>query len=156
MLPSSLDEYEFPERPGLGAGRGRGGRRMTVAPRSEQPRAGRGGFVRLDRYRLLQAALFSLRAGPALILLLLIVAVSLTTPIFFTSRNIGNVFSQTSVIAVLALGQLLVIVTRGIDLSVGSTIALSGVVGAVVFEHTQLERARDRRDPRHRRSRSGS
>ena len=40
---------------------------------------------------------------------------------FLTSRNIGNVFSQTSVIAVLALGQLLVIVTRGIDLSVGST-----------------------------------
>ena len=55
---------------------------------------------------------------------------SLTTPIFLTSRNVGNVFSQTSVIAVLALGQLLVIVTRGIDLSVGSTIALSGVVGA--------------------------
>jgi ribose transport system permease protein len=92
--------------------------------------------VRLDRYRLLQASLYSLRAGPALILLLLIIAVSLTTPIFLTSRNVGNVFSQTSVIAVLALGQLLVIVSRGIDLSVGSTIALSGVVGAVVFEHT--------------------
>jgi ribose transport system permease protein len=109
---------------------------MTVAPRSEQPRAGRGAVLRLDRYRLLQAALFSLRAGPALILLLLIIVVSLTTPIFFTSRNIGNVFSQTSVIAVVALGQLLVIVTRGIDLSVGSTIALSGVTGAVVYEHT--------------------
>jgi ribose transport system permease protein len=109
---------------------------MTVAPRTEQPRAGRSGILRFDQYRLLQAALFSLRAGPALILLLLIVAVSLTTPIFFTSRNIGNVFSQTSVIAVIALGQLLVIVTRGIDLSVGSTIALSGVTGAVVFEHT--------------------
>jgi ribose transport system permease protein len=110
---------------------------MTVAPRSEQPRAGRAGILRVDRYRLLQGALFSLRAGPALILLLLIVVVSLTTPIFFTSRNIGNVFSQTSVIAVVALGQLLVIVTRGIDLSVGSTIALSGVTGAVVFQHTQ-------------------
>lgn len=110
---------------------------MTVAPRSEQPRAGRAGVLRVDRYRLLQGALFSLRAGPALILLLLIVVVSLTTPIFFTSRNIGNVFSQTSVIAVVALGQLLVIVTRGIDLSVGSTIALSGVTGAVVFQHTQ-------------------
>jgi ribose transport system permease protein len=94
------------------------------------------GLLRLDRYRLLQVSLFGLRAGPALILLLLIVIVSLTTPVFFTSRNIGNVFSQTSVIAVVALGQLLVIVTRGIDLSVGSTIALSGVVGAVVFEHT--------------------
>jgi ribose transport system permease protein len=110
---------------------------MTVAPRSEQQRTGRRELLRLDRYRALQAALLSLRAGPALILLLLIVAVSLTTPIFLTSRNIGNVFSQTSVIAVVALGQLLVIVTRGIDLSVGSTIALSGVVGAVVFQHTE-------------------
>jgi ribose transport system permease protein len=87
------------------------------------------------RYRLLQAALVSLRGGPALILLVLVVVVSLTTPVFFTSRNIGNVFSQTAVIAVLALGQLLVIVTRGIDLSVGSTVALSGVVGAIVFLH---------------------
>ena len=87
------------------------------------------------RYGLLQVALLGLRAGPALILLLLVVVVSLTTPVFFTSRNIGNVFSQTAVIAVLALGQLLVIVSRGIDLSVGSTVALSGVVGAIVFLH---------------------
>jgi ribose transport system permease protein len=90
----------------------------------------------VDRgYRALQAALLGLRAGPALILLFLVVIVSLTTPYFFTSRNIGNVFSQTAVIAVLALGQLLVIVSRGIDLSVGSTVALSGVVGAIVFMH---------------------
>jgi ribose transport system permease protein len=88
-------------------------------------------------YRLLQATLLGLRGGPALILLLLVVVVSLTTPVFFTSRNIGNVFSQTAVIAVLALGQLLVIVSRGIDLSVGSTVALSGVVGAIVFLHVQ-------------------
>jgi ribose transport system permease protein len=39
------------------------------------------------------------------------------------------------VIAVLALGQLLVIVSRGIDLSVGATVALSGVVGAIVYLH---------------------
>ena len=71
------------------------------------------------RYRLLQAALWLLRLGPALILLVLVIVVSLTTPIFFTSRNIGNVLSQTAVIAVLGLGQLLVIVSRGIDLSVG-------------------------------------
>ena len=79
---------------------GRGGRRMTVT---------HGGAARtsrsavrpvVDRYRLLQAALRRLRAGPALILLLLVVVVSLTTPVFLTSRNIGNVFSQTSVIAV--------------------------------------------------------
>src|SRR5579885_670402 len=86
-------------------------------------------------YRVLQGALLALRGGPALILFFLIVVVSLTTPVFFTSRNIGNVLSQTAVIAVLALGQLVVIVSRGIDLSVGSTVALSGVVGAIVFLH---------------------
>jgi ribose transport system permease protein len=90
----------------------------------------------VDRYRMLQTSLLALRAGPALILLLLIVVVGLTTPVFLTSRNLGNVCSQTAVIAVLALGQLLVIITRGIDLSVGATVALSGVVGAIVFGHT--------------------
>jgi ribose transport system permease protein len=109
---------------------------MTVsAAKSEEPTMARG-VLRFDRYSLLQGGLLTLRAGPALILLVLIVVVSLTTPVFFTTRNIGNVFSQTSVIAVLALGQLLVIVTRGIDLSVGSTIALSGVLGAIVYGDT--------------------
>jgi ribose transport system permease protein len=110
---------------------------MTVSvSKSDRAASKRNELLRVDRYRLLQGALLALRAGPALILALLIIVISLTTPIFFTTRNIGNVFSQTSVIAVIALGQLLVIVTRGIDLSVGSTIALSGVTGAVVFEHT--------------------
>jgi ribose transport system permease protein len=89
----------------------------------------------VGRYQMLQGALIALQIGPALILLILVTVVSLTTPVFFTSRNLGNVLSQTAVIAVLALGQLLVIVSRGIDLSVGSTIALSGVVGAIVFQH---------------------
>jgi ribose transport system permease protein len=111
---------------------------MTVSfSKRERSGAGKSEFFMFDRYRLLQGALLTLRTGPALILLLLVIAVALTTPVFLTSRNIGNVFSQTSVIAVLALGQLLVIVTRGIDLSVGATVALSGVVGAIVYGHTQ-------------------
>ena len=137
MLPESLDEFEFPNGPAwAGVEISVGGTMTVTAANSERPKEGTGGLLRLDRYRLLQGALLSLRAGPALILLLLIVAVSVTTPVFMTSRNIGNVFSQTSVIAVLALGQLLVIVSRGIDLSVGSTIALSGVVGAIVWGDT--------------------
>jgi ribose transport system permease protein len=108
---------------------------MTMSAAKSEEQAVRG-LLRFDRYSLLRGGLLILRAGPALILLLLIVIVSLTTPVFFTTRNIGNVFSQTSVIAVLALGQLLVIVTRGIDLSVGSTVALSGVVGAIVYGDT--------------------
>jgi ribose transport system permease protein len=81
----------------------------------------------------LGVALFLLRAGPLLILVLLILVIAIVTPLFLTTRNIGNVLAQTAVIAVLSLGQLLVIVTRGIDLSVGSTLALATVTGALVF-----------------------
>jgi ribose transport system permease protein len=66
-------------------------------------------------------------------LLILVGILSLLSPVFATTQNLGNVLSQTAVIAVLAIGQLLVILTRGIDLSVGSTLALSAVVGAMTF-----------------------
>ena len=108
--------------------------RVGLQPDGEPGQAARR-TVRLDRFRALHVALWGLRAGPALILAALVVAVSVTTPLFLTSQNIGNVLAQTAVIAILALGQLLVILTRGIDLSVGSTLALSTVIGAVVFEH---------------------
>jgi ribose transport system permease protein len=85
------------------------------------------------RFRSLQLGLLALRAGPALILVILVLVVAATTPVFRTSENLGNLLSQTAVISILALGQLLVIVTRGIDLSVGSTIALSSVVGALLY-----------------------
>jgi ribose transport system permease protein len=77
--------------------------------------------------------LLLLRAGPLLILIALVIVISLVTPVFLTTRNIGNVLAQSAVISVLAMGQLLVIISRGIDLSVGSMVALSTVGGALVF-----------------------
>ena len=68
-------------------------------------------------------------------LLLLVVGLTILEPVFLTPRNIGNVLAQTAVICVLAMGQLLVIVTRGVDLSVGATVALASVVGALAFGH---------------------
>jgi ribose transport system permease protein len=87
----------------------------------------------IDRVQVLGAALWFLRAGPALILILLILVLSQLTPTFLSARNLGNVLGQSAVICVMAIGQLLVIVTRGIDLSVGSTLALATVVGALVY-----------------------
>jgi ribose transport system permease protein len=84
----------------------------------------------LDGTRL---ALAAIRIGPGLMLLAVVGVIAALSPVFLTTRNVGNVLSQSAVIAVLALAQLLVIVTRGIDLSVGSTLALSAVVGAMVF-----------------------
>ena len=83
--------------------------------------------------RWLAPGLMFLRIGPAIGLLLLIIVMSQLTPVFLTPRNIGNLLAQSAVICVLAMGQLLVIVTRGIDLSVGSTLALGTVVGALAF-----------------------
>ena len=71
-----------------------------------------------------------------LILTLLIVVLAQLSPVFFTTTNLGNVLVQSAAIAILAIGQLLVILTRGIDLSVGSNLALSAVVGATVFADT--------------------
>jgi ribose transport system permease protein len=81
----------------------------------------------------LRLALLAIRLGPALILLLLIVIMSMLSPAFLTMLNLGNVLAQSAVIAVLAIGQLLVILTRGIDLSVGSALALASVTGALVY-----------------------
>ena len=56
---------------------------------------------------------------------------ALLSPFFLTERNLTNLGFQTSIVAVLALGQLLVILTRGVDLSVGSVVALAGVLGVM-------------------------
>jgi ribose transport system permease protein len=73
--------------------------------------------------------------GPMLILVLLIALISLVTPNFLKPVNLGNILSQTAVIAIVAMGQQLVILTRGIDLSVGSNLALATVIGGLTFQH---------------------
>ena len=95
---------------------------------------GEQGLLATRRYDGLRIALGAIRIGPALMLVVVVLAMAVLSPVFLSTRNLANVLSQTAAIAVLALAQLLVIVTRGIDLSVGSTIALSAVVGALVFE----------------------
>lgn len=90
------------------------------------------------RLMALEVVMAVLRSGPVLLLLILVVVLSILEPVFLTTRNIGNVLAQTSVISVLAMGQFLVIVTRGVDLSVGATVALASVVGALAFSSVDL------------------
>lgn len=72
-----------------------------------------------------------------LILLALVVTVSVLTDGRFTNpANLINVMRQVSFEALIAFGMTLVIVTGGIDLSVGSVVALTGVVAAVVMRET--------------------
>jgi ribose transport system permease protein len=77
-----------------------------------------------------------LAIGPLLILVLLIAIVSVLSPNFLKPINIGNILAQTAVIAIVAIGQQLVILTRGIDLSVGANLAFATVVGGLVFRVT--------------------
>lgn len=77
-----------------------------------------------------------LSVGPLLILVLLVVGIATVTPAFLKPINLSNILAQTAVIAIVAMGQQLVILTRGIDLSVGSNLALCTVMGGLAFQAT--------------------
>ena len=70
------------------------------------------------------------RYGIVLALVILCVILSFASPWFLTTQNILNVLRQSSINGILAIGLTFVILTRGIDLSVGSVVALAGIVGA--------------------------
>ena len=75
------------------------------------------------------------RGGALIILFLLVVAFTIVTPDFLTVNNLINILRQYSVLMILAVGQTLVIVSRGIDLSVASNAALSGSVMGVAYAY---------------------
>lgn len=74
-----------------------------------------------------------LRGGPFIALILLAAYLSIASPHFLTTSNLVNVARQTSITAILAVGQTLVILTAGIDLSVGAIAAISASVAAVLM-----------------------
>lgn len=59
----------------------------------------------------------------------LFVALTIASPHFFTQTNLSAVVRQTAVINIMALGMTLIIISGGIDLSVGSILALAGLFG---------------------------
>ncbi len=85
--------------------------------------------------RGLRTVLWVIRLGPALILFLLCVLLTLATPFFLTGDNITNLLVQVAPLAALAIGQLFVILVGGIDLSVGSLLALCTVTGSLAYQH---------------------
>jgi ribose transport system permease protein len=99
------------------------------------PRAGRTGSAWLAR-RGTGLALRVVVLGPLLILAALWALLSILSPYFFTTLNITNLLQATSVVAILATGQLLIILTGGIDLSAGAVVALATVVGAKLAQST--------------------
>jgi ribose transport system permease protein len=72
--------------------------------------------------------------GIAFALLAEIALFSSLSPYFFTANNILNVTLQTSITAIIAAGMTFVILTAGIDLSVGAMVAFSGVVTTSILK----------------------
>lgn len=75
-------------------------------------------------------------------LVLVIIALSIFVNVrsggnFFTAENISDLFTETAVLAISAVGMMLVIITGGIDLSIGAVMALGAMVGCTVLKNNQ-------------------
>jgi ribose transport system permease protein len=97
----------------------------TALPRHREERP----IMLLDR--IAGTCLGLVRLGPLLILVAICIAFSLSSPYFLTVGNFANIGLASSIVALLAIGQLFVIITAGIDLSIGSLIALTSICGAL-------------------------
>nr|WP_276330808.1 ribose ABC transporter permease [Halanaerobium congolense] len=71
-------------------------------------------------------------------LLILVIVLSFMSPYFLTIPNILNIIRQVSIIAIVSFGMTMVILTGGIDLSVGSMLAFSGAISAGMMVNSGL------------------
>jgi len=78
---------------------------------------------------------FGRDAGGIIVLLVLFGGLTLLSDQFLTPDNLANLARQVAIFGIIAIGQLLVILTAGIDLSVGSVLGLSGCVTAELLFH---------------------
>src|SRR5260370_7925807 len=74
------------------------------------------------------------RLLPFLSLIVLFVALAIASPHFLTNTNLSSVVRQTAVINIMSLGMTLIIITGGIDLSVGAILAMGGLLGTMAME----------------------
>jgi ribose transport system permease protein len=105
---------------------------LAVRARTRTPRAGAAFLARHGN----GLALRLVALGPLLILAALWVLLSILSPYFFTTLNITNLLQASSVVAILATGQLLIVLTGAIDLSAGAVVALATVIGAKLAQST--------------------
>src|SRR5476649_278002 len=75
---------------------------------------------------------FFARFAPTIFLLALMAMFAIIEPRFLSQINLFNVMRQVSITGLLAVGMTFVILTAGIDLSVGSLLAFAGLVAAAV------------------------
>lgn len=78
-------------------------------------------------------AFFKRNIGTIIGLILLVVVISISTPRFLTGSNILNLLKSNSVNAIISCGMLMAILMGEIDISVGSTVGLTGIIGAYMI-----------------------
>lgn len=83
---------------------------------------------------------FLARFAPLIFLLLLMAVFAVMEPRFLSSINLFNVMRQVSITGLLAIGMTFVILTAGIDLSVGSLLAFAGLVAAAIAKGGMQDR----------------
>ena len=71
----------------------------------------------------------------ALIIAAMVGGIGVYAPAFVSAANIATVLDDTSILFMLVLAQMIVILTRGIDLSVAANLALSGMISASLAQH---------------------
>jgi ribose/xylose/arabinose/galactoside ABC-type transport system permease subunit len=68
--------------------------------------------------------------GILIAFILIVIAMSILSPVFLTVTNVLNIIRQSSIYGIMAIGMTFVILTAGIDLSVGSILAIAGAIAA--------------------------
>ena len=96
---------------------------------SQQPQASNSGFDYKD---------FLLKYNIVFVLLAMCVFLSIYTENFLNRDNLVNITRQVSINGILAIGMTVVVLTGGIDLSVGSLVALAGVITAGLLRNQGL------------------
>lgn len=75
----------------------------------------------------------------AVVILLMIAAIGSRVPSFVSPGNLAEIFNDTSILLILALGQMMVLLTKGIDLSMAANLALTGMIVALLnFQHPEI------------------
>ncbi len=93
----------------------------------------RGAPSATSRSRIAYLKRASERLAPLLFLVLISTFLAIASDNFLTVQNVLTVLLQISVIGIVAIGQTMVMITAGIDLSVGSIVGLSGVVATLLI-----------------------
>lgn len=103
---------------------------MTVADSSRELVTAPGAWRRVAGVRELPIAL---------VLAAVVVATAIREPGFLSGATLGSLLPAVSLVLVVAVGQAVVVIARGIDVSVGSTMAVAGMTAAVLYQQRRIE-----------------